>query len=569
MYSKETLEKVRKAKEEWEKQVNGYGKKPDFQLPEYTTESGIPLQYVYSPLDAQETEVEMPGSYPYTRGLRALNYQHTPWMIQMLHGYGTSEETRKRTEFLLKEGMGGYGGQAVALVQVDPPTTCGYEPDDPRVRYAVGLSGASISTLEDLDQLLGGYDLPKTRVAPNTRFTCLPILAMYVVYAEGKGYRPNELNGQSQNDALTRWITTDIGGPDPLTQQKLRVELIKYATQNIPRWNHTNLCGYLYGETCATPAQELGIIMAQAIDTIEACIKAGLNPDDFVRRFSSQVHLGMDFFEEIAKLRAWRRMWANIMKNRFGCKDPRSLQYRMHVQTGGSALTQEQPLNNIARTSLQVLAAVLGGTQSLHTGSYDEAIGLPSGEAVRTAIRINQIVLHESGAAKVTDPLGGSYYIEHLTDQIEKEAKKTMEAIEQRGGFLKCIENGWIRNLLEAQMVKWRHEVDSGERVVVGLNKFNVEEKESILPFAVDLEETRKKTLERLKKWKAERDNALVEKTLSNVREKMRSYEKIEQAGILMPALLDAARAKCTLAEMMEAILDVTGGRSYSAKYKA
>jgi len=315
MYSKESLEKTKKVTKEWEKQVKDYEKKPDFQLPEYQTESGIPLKYVYTPLDNQDAEVEIPGAYPYTRGLRALTYQHTPWMIQMIHGYGTSEETKKRTEYLLKEGMAYYGGQAVALVQVDPPTTCGFEPDDPHVRYAVGLTGASISTLDDLDDLLGGYDLAKTRVAPNTRFTCLPMLAMYIVYAEGRGYKPEQLNGQSQNDSLTRWITTDIGGPSPLTQQKLRVELIKYATENIKRWNHTNLCGYLYGETCATPVQETGIVLAQAVNLIEDCIKAGLDPDDFVSRFSSQVHLGMDFFEEVAKMRAWIRLWAHIMKD--------------------------------------------------------------------------------------------------------------------------------------------------------------------------------------------------------------------------------------------------------------
>ena len=568
MYSKDDLDKTKQAEQEWDKQIEWYKKKPEFKMPENHTESGIPLKTVYTPMDSQNTKVEMPGAYPYTRGLRALSYQYTPWMIQMLHGYGTSEETKKRTEFLLKEGMGGYGGQAVALIQIDPPTTCGYEPDDSRVKYAVGLSGASISTLGDLESLLGEYDLPKTRVAPNTRFTCLPMLAMYVAYAEQKGLKPEQLNGQSQNDALTRWITTDIGAPHPQIQRKLRVELIKYATRNIPKWNHTNLCGYLYGETCATPAQELGIIMAQAVDLIEDCIKAGLEPDEFVSRFSSQVHLGMDFFEEIAKLRAWRRLWAKLMKNRFNCKSQKSLQYRMHVQTGGSQLTQEQPLNNISRTTLQVLAATLGGVQSLHTGSFDEAIGLPSEEAVRTAIRVNQIVLHESGTPSVTDPLGGSYYIESLTDKIEQEGVKIMESIEEKGGFFKCIENGWIRNLLEKEMIKWRRDVDKGEKVVVGLNKFRVDEKGEIPPFTVDLEESRRKTLEQLTKWKEARDNNLVKKTLTIVKEKMKSYKDIEQAGILMPALLDAARAKCTLAEMMEAILEVTGGRCYSSTYK-
>jgi methylmalonyl-CoA mutase N-terminal domain/subunit len=255
MFSQAALDKAEKLEQGWKKEViQGYEQKLKFKLPQYTTDSGIPLKYIYTPLDVKEMDVEISGAYPYTRGSRPLGYQYMPWMIQILHGYGTSEETRRRTEYLLKEGMVGYGGQPVALIQVDPPTTCGYDPDDPRSRGTVGLGGASISTLEDLDVLLKGYDLPKTRVAPNNRFTCLPMLAMYLVYAEGRGHKPSELNGQSQNDALTRWITTDIGGPTPATQQKLRVELIKYCTQHIPRWNHTNLCGYLYGEMCATPA---------------------------------------------------------------------------------------------------------------------------------------------------------------------------------------------------------------------------------------------------------------------------------------------------------------------------
>lgn len=565
MFSQRSLDKAKKLAEEWRREVTeAYEKKLKFKPPQYATESGIPLKYVYTPEDIAESDVEMPGAYPYTRGGRPLSYQYMPWMIQMLHGYGTSEETRERTDFLIKEGMGGGGSQAVALIQVDPPTTCGYDPDDSIVKGTVGLTGASISTLEDLDALLSGYDLSKTRVAPNNRFSCLPMLAMYLVYAEGRGYKPDQLNGQSQNDPLTRWITTDIGAPTPATQHKLRMELIKYCTQNMPRWNHTNLCGYLYGEMCATPVQELGIVLAQAVQLVQDGIKIGLNPDDFVSRFSSQVHVGMDFFEEVAKIRAWRKMWAKIMKERFGCKDPRSLQYRMHVQTGGSALTSQQPLNNIARATLQVLASVLGGVQSLHTGSYDEAIGLPSEQAVRTAIRINQVILHESKAAWVTDPLGGSYFVEWLTSKVEEGASKVMAEIESRGGFNKCIESGWLRQLLEKEVVRWRQEVDKGERVIVGLNKFTMAEKESIPPFAVNLEETERKTIERVRKWKAQRDNSQTQLALEKVREAMRRYESVEQAGILMPALIDAARAKCTLGEMMEAIVQVSGGRVYS-----
>ena len=279
----------------WEKEFHDiYQKKLGFALPQYYNESGIQLKPVYDSLDIVDVPPEMPGQYPYTRGLRALTYQYMPWMIQMLHGYGTSEETRSRSEYLLKEGMRGYGDNPVILVDLDPSTHCGFDPDDPAVRGTVGLGGVTLHTQADLDVLLGGLDLTKTRVAINTRFTCLPMLALYLDYAMGRGYKPAELNGQSQNNPGSRWITTDIGGPTPSTQFKLRIELIKFVTQNMPQWNHTNLCGYVLSEMNASPAQEMGIIMAEAIDLIEGGIKAGLHPDSFVGRFSSQVHLGME-----------------------------------------------------------------------------------------------------------------------------------------------------------------------------------------------------------------------------------------------------------------------------------
>ncbi|MFC1965102.1 methylmalonyl-CoA mutase family protein [Chloroflexota bacterium] len=562
-------DQVKKLREEWEREIaDQYEEKLKFSLPQYTNESDIQLKCVYDQLDIVDIPPEMPGQYPYTRGIRALGYQYMPWMIQMLHGFGTSEETRQRTEFLLKEGMRGYREeQPVVLIEVDPVTTVGLDPDDPKAFGAVALGGTSISTLEDLDNLLKGHDLAKTRFAPNCRFTCLPMLALYVVYAEQQGYKPGELIGQSQNDALTRWLTTDIGGPAPRTQQKLRVELIKYTCENIPKWNHTNLSGYHYGEMCATPAQQLGIVMAQAAELIDDCIKTGLNPDDFIPRFSSQIHMSMSLFEEIAKLRAWRKLWAKTMKQRFHCQSLRSLQYRMHVHTGGASLTMEQPLNNIVRATLQVLASVLGGTQSLHTCSYDEAVGLPSEDAVRTAIRVNQIILHETGVPSVSDPLGGSYYIEWLTDKIEEEATNVMNQIEGRGGFCKCVEDGWLHRLLRKRVIKWRQQVDAGERTVVGINQFETEEKVEVPPFAADIKEAAETAIKRVKKWKSSRDNAEVLQALGNVEETMGDFDSVEKAGILMPALIKAARAKCTLGEMMGAIYKATGGRVYATEH--
>jgi len=558
-----------KLRDEWEKEIRDqYDRKLKFTLPQYTNESGMPLKYVYDQLDIADIPPEMPGQFPYTRGIRALGYQYMPWMIQMLHGYGTSEETRSRTEFLLKEGMRGYREkQPVILIEVDPVTTVGLDPDDPMAFGAIALGGPSISTLDDLHNLLKGHDLRKTRFAPNTRFSCLPMLALYIVYAEQQGYKVGELMGQSQNDALTRWLTTDIGGPAPKTQQKLRVELIKYTTEHIPNWNHTNLSGYHYGEMCATPSQQLGIVMAQAVELISDCMKAGLKPDDFIPRFSSQIHMGMSFFEEAAKLRAWRRLWAKTMRERFHCQSPRSLQYRMHVHTGGSSLTMEQPLNNIVRATLQALASVLGGTQSLHTCSYDEAVGLPSEDAVRTAVRVNQIILHETKIDGVSDPLGGSYYIEWLTDRMEEEAVKVMSQIEDRGGFCKCVEDGFLRHLLRDQVVKWRQQLDSEERIIVGLNRFKTDEQVEVPSFESDVVKAGEIVIKRVKKWKRSRGNGKVKCALEKVEQTMCAYDSFEKAGILMPPLIEAARVKCTLGEMMGAIYKATGGRIYAAEY--
>ncbi|MHC1566977.1 MAG: methylmalonyl-CoA mutase family protein [Candidatus Syntropharchaeia archaeon] len=560
MFSKETIEEAKKKEEEWKKKVSEvYEKKLNFKPRKYTTSSGIPLKYVYFPSDIENAEIDVPGEYPYTRGLRPLSYQYMPWMIQMLHGYGLPEETRKRTEKLMREGMAGYGGQPVFLVQLDMPTTFGYDPDTPEARGWVGVAGASIFTLEDIDALLRGFDLKKTRFAPNCRNTDIPMLSMYIAYAEGRGYKPGELNGQSQNRLKTTWMCSNVPCFRPKEQLKLQIELIKYTTLNMPRWNHTNLCGYILGESCASPVEELAFILAEVIELTEAGIEAGLNPDDFVPRFSTQMHMGMDFFEGIAKIRAARKMWAEIMKERFNCKNPRSLQFRIHVQTSGRSLTGQQPLNNIARTTLQVLACTLAGVQSIHTASYDEALGLPTEEAARTAMRINQIILHETNIPAVTDPLGGSYYVEWLTERVKEEAQKVLDEIERRGGFVKCMESGWFSSKLGEQMHRLYDEIEKKERIIVGVNKFTVEEEEKIPIFEINQEEVERRAIERIKKWKENRDKSKVESALDNVRKVAEKYESLDQAGNLLPAMIEAAKVKCTLGEMTRVLYDVYG----------
>ena len=562
MTEQKGLDKVQQMEKEWEKSYSEkYEKKRGFKLPESRTESGISLKPVYTPSDVADIDYEeigMPGSYPYTRGLYPLTYQYQPWMTQQIHGYARAEETRKRTEKLEKEGMKGFGGSVLFIVP-DLASTYGYDPDDQEARGMVGISGVSVSTEEDISIICDGYDLRKTRVGFSTKNSCPAMLATYVAYAEKQGYKPNQLNGQSQNRRKIAWLGQNMRDHPPKDQLKLQVELIKYCVENIPRWNHTNLCGYVAGENCASPAQEMAFMLSEAIELIECGAKAGLDPDEMVPRFSAQMHMGMDFFEEICKLRAYRKMWARTMQERFGCKKSASQQFRIHIHTGGINLTAQQPLNNITRAALQVLASVLGGTQSIHTSSYDEAISLPSEDAATTALRVNQVILHESGVAKVCDPLGGSYYVECLTEKLEKEAWKIVDEIETRGGFTKCMDTGWLWNLLDQRMKAWRQEVDQEERLIVGVNKFRQEEAMGVPEFTLDQDEVERLALERIKKWKASRNQDDVKRALKKVEEAAVRYESVEQAGEVMPAMIEAARVGCTVGEMTNVLFDVYG----------
>jgi len=562
MTDEKNLDIVRQMEDEWQKNyTEKYEKKLRVKIPESHTESGISLKPVYTPLDISDidySDIEMPGSYPYTRGLYPLTYQYQPWMTQQIHGYARAEETRERGEKLAREGMKGYKG-AVLFVVPDLASAYGYDPDTQEARGMVGIGGTSVNSEEDIRIICDGYDLKKTRVGFSTKTTCLPILAMYVAYAERLGYEPKDLNGQSQNRRKISWLGQNTRDHPPQEQLKLQVELIKYCVEHMPRWNHTNLCGYVVGENCASPAQEMAFMLSEAIELIECGIKAGLNPDDMIPRFSAQMHMGMDFFEEICKLRAFRKMWAKTIKERFGCDKAASQQFRIHVHTGGINLTAQQPLNNITRATLQVLASVLGSTQSIHTSSYDEALSLPSEDAAITSLRVNQIILNESGAAKVCDPLGGSYYVEWLTDKLEKEAWKITGEIEKRGGFTQCMETGWLWNMLDQRIRTWRQEVDSGQRIIVGVNKYRQEEALEVPEFVVDQEIVEKMAAQRIREWKQSRNQNEVRNALKRVETAAREYMSVDQAGHLMPVLIDAARARCTLGEMVEVFFRYTG----------
>jgi len=563
MFTDDTLKEAQRDTNEWEKKVKAiYEKKMGYKLEEFKTSSGIPVKYAYGPQDIEDSEggQGMPGTFPFTRGLYPLTYQYTPWMTQMLHGYGLPDHTRERMDKLVKEGMGGDRGVIPFNVECDLATAHGYDPDDPLVKGAVGVSGVTVSKMEDLGIMFDGFDLKRTRVVLTTKgINDLAILAMYIVYGKKGGYEPTQLMGQSQNRTKNSFITSNVRGFLPENQLKLQMELIKYATLNMPRWNHTNLCGYNLRETGITAVQEVAFTLAETIELTEAGIKAGLNPDDFVPRFSTQLAIGIDFFEEIAKFRAFRKLWAKVMKERFGCKKEQSAMLRVHGHTAGSSLTAQQPLNNIIRTTLEVLSAAFGGVQSMHTASYDEAITLPSEEAVTTSLRLNQIIQHESGITRVSDPLGGSYFVEYLTNEMEKKVQEVIDEIETRGGFTKCMTTGWFKEQIEREAYDWREKVNKGEISVIGLNKFKAEEKFEVPTFTMDQENTEKIAIERIKKWKANRDNTLVKSVLSKVRDRAKEFETLEQTGILMPAVLEAMEAKCTIGEVTGALFEVLG----------
>jgi len=563
MFEQDFIKNARRNKKEWEEKIKKvYEEKMGYDLSEFKTNSNIPLKYAYGPEDllGKDENIKMPGTFPYTRGLYPLTYQYTPWMTQFLHGYGLPETTRRRTDRLVKEGMTGTKGTIAFNVECDLATSHGYDPDSPLVRGAVGVSGVTVSNMHDLEILFDGYDLERARVVLTTKgINDLPMLAMYIIYSQNRGFNPAQLTGQSQNRTKNSFITSNVRGYLPINQLKLQVELIKYATLNMPKWNHTNLCGYNLREAGLTATQEAAFTLAEAIELTEAGIQTGLNPDDFVPRFSTQLAIGIDFFEEIAKFRAMRKLWAKTMKGRFNCKHEKSYMLRIHAQTAGSSLTSQQPLNNIVRTALETLSATLGGVQSTHTASYDEAVNLPTEEAVTTALRINHVIQHESGITRVSDPLGGAYFIEHLTDKMEEEISVLIEEVERRGGFTKCMTDGWFKRHIDREAMNWREKVDNNEITVVGINKYQTKETYDIPVFALEQENIEKIAIERVQKFKQNRDQAQVKSALSKVKSQAKEFESIEQAGILMPAILKAMESKCTVGEVTEALFETLG----------
>lgn len=514
-----------------------------------TTVDGIVVNRVYTPADLKECkhdDIGVPGEYPYTRHIMPTGYRSKLWTMRQYAGFATVEETNKRYKYLYEQGQTGFS------VAFHLPTQEGYDSDHPLSAGEVGKCGVAIDSLQDMERLWNGIPLAEVSTSMTINSTAPILLALYIAAAEKQGKSADKLRGTVQNDILKEYIArnTYIFGPTP--SMRLVTDICSYCAQNMPLWNSISISGYHMREAGATAAQEAGFTLANGIAYVQAMIDKGMDVDSFAPRFSFFFAAYTNFLEEAAKFRALRRIWAKIMKERFGAKNPRSMMLRYHVQTDGFTLTEQQPLNNIVRVTLQALAAVLGSCQSLHTNSFDEALALPSEEAVQVALRTQQIIAYESGITDTVDPLGGSYYIEYLTNQIEDKAMRYINEIDKMGGALKAIEKGYIQREIATSAYNYQRAVDSGEQVVVGVNKFTVEEEQA--PKVLEIgEEVEKRQIERLKRLKQERDNQKVSEVLDRVRNVAKSDENV------MPALIEAVKAYATVGEISNALRDVFG----------
>jgi len=525
----------------WNTKVEKANEKHPERKKQFVTGSNAPINRVYTPLDQKDfdyaKQLGFPGEFPFTRGVQPTMYRGRLWTMRQYAGFGTAEEPNKRYKYLLEQGQTGLS------VAFDLPTQIGYDSDHPLSEGEVGKVGVAIDSLEDMEVLFDGIPLDRVSTSMTINAPASVLLAMYIAMAEKQGVSAEKLNGTIQNDILKEYIArgTYIFPPEP--SMRLITNTFEYCSKNVPNWNTISISGYHIREAGATAVQEVAFTLADGIAYVEAAIKADLDIDEFAPRLSFFFNSHNDLFEEVAKFRAARRIWAYIMRERFGAKNPKSWMLRFHTQTAGCTLTAQQPDNNIIRVTIQALAAVLGGTQSLHTNSRDEALALPTEEAVRIALRTQQIIAYESGVAETVDPLAGSYYIESLTDRIEKEALQYLKLIDDMGGAVRAIEQGYIQKEIQDSAYQWQMDVEKGERIIVGLNKFQVEENppKGLLRVDPAVGERQK---EKLSALRARRNNTKVDSALASLRSAAKGTDN------LMFPILDAVRAYATLGEI-------------------
>ncbi len=542
------LEKIRREKKRWEKEMR---KKSRDRKDKFVTTSSEPVEPLYTPDDVADTDylhdIGFPGEYPYTRGVHYNMYRGKLWTMRQFAGFGTPRDTNKRFHYLLKHGETGLS------TAFDLPTLMGYDSNHPRSHGEVGVCGVAVDTLKDMEIIFDGIPLDKVSTSMTINSPASILLAFYIVVAEKQGVSSKELRGTIQNDILKEYIAQKeyIFPPEP--SMRIITDTMAFCKDEVPKWNTISISGYHIREAGSTAAQELAFTLADGFTYVEYGMKADMNVDDFAPRLSFFFNSHLDFFEEIAKFRAARRIWARHMREKYGAKDPRSWLLRFHTQTAGCSLTAQQPENNIVRTAYEALAGVLGGTQSLHTNSMDETLALPSEKAVKIALRTQQILAHEIGVANTIDPLAGSYFVESLTNKMEREAEAYFDRIESLGGVIPAIEKGFFQKEIADAAFRYQEEIDKKERIIVGVNEY-VEENEKIdIPILRIDPEVEKEQVRNLKKVKAERDSEKVTQCLQKLRNAARDGSN------LMPRFIECARAYASLGEMIQVLREEFG----------
>ena len=526
----------------------------------FETDSGLAIEPLYSPEDLSSRghdygeDIGFPGEFPYTRGVQASAYRGRVWTMRQYSGYATAEDTNRRFRYLLEQGQTGLS------VAFDLPTQIGYDSDHPLARGEVGKVGVPICSIEDMETLLAGIPLDKVSTSMTINATASLLLCFYIAAAGRQGVSPGQISGTLQNDILKEYIARGTYAYPPRPSMRLVVDVFKYCAESVPRWNTISISGYHMREAGATAVQELAFTFANAIAYVQAALDAGLKVDEFAPRLSFFFVSQNNLFEEVAKFRAARRMWARIMRDRFGARDPRSMMLRFHTQTAGVSLTAQQPDNNVIRCTVQAMAAILGGTQSLHVNSRDEALALPTEESAQLSLRTQQILAYESGTADVVDPLGGSWYVESLTDDLESQALEYIRRIDDMGGAVAAIEDGFqVREIGDAAY-RHRQEVESGDRVIVGVNRYNTDEPPVEGLMRVN-EEAARQQVARLERLRRERDGGAAQATLAKLEGVARSDANT------VPAILECVEANCTLGEISGVLRTVFGEQEEMAAF--
>ncbi|MFL5967456.1 MAG: methylmalonyl-CoA mutase [Gaiellaceae bacterium] len=509
------------------------------------TESGIEIKPVYTAEDARDA-LEPPGEFPFTRGPYRDMYRGRPWTIRQYAGFASAEETNRRFRYLLERGQTGLS------VAFDLPTQLGYDSDDPRAVGEVGRTGVAIDSIADMELLFESIPLGEVSTSMTINAPAALLLLLYELVAEEQGVDGTALRGTVQNDILKEYVARGNYIFPPRPSMRLTTDLFAYCADRIPKWNTISISGYHIREAGSTAVQELAFTLVNGIAYCKAAIDAGLSPDDFGVRLSFFFNAHNHFFQEVAKFRAARRLWARIMRDRFGATNPKAQALRFHAQTGGSTLTAQQPENNVVRVAIQALSAVAGGAQSIHTNGYDEALALPTERSAGIALRTQQLLAHEAGGTDTADPLGGAYFIEALTDELEARAWELIERVDELGGAVAAIEQGFVQDEIEQAAFAYQREIEAGERVIVGVNRFTESETEPIELHRLDPEAERRQ-LDRTQRVRAERDASAADAAIDGVRETARG------TGNLLPPMREALRARCTVGEICNALRDEWG----------